>query len=338
MLEYTEKMKRTMLEQGFSDDYVEKCTSYASKLLNKGLPVIFNSEHFSKLVGITIEDLKNLITNDNYRKVKIPKKNGKRTLFIPNQKLKSVQKWMLINLISKVKISRFSRGFIENMSLIDNAKHHLKKEYVITLDIQNFFSSIHNVEVYRIFRSLGYTKELSSIFTKLLVTENGLPQGAPTSPYLSHIVCKKLDRKIFEELKSLKSFRNCDFTRYADDITISGDYEIIDKMKNIIEIIKSEGFDINSLKTRCQPRSKKQVVTGLVVNEKVNVPRSYIRKLKQEIYYCKKYGVNSHMKRTGIEKSNYKLFLFGKAYYIKMINKKVGEKFLRELQDIDWTY
>ena len=335
MLEYIEKMKQVMVKKGFSDDYVEKCISYASRLLNKGLPVIFNSEHFVKLVGITLEDLENLITNDNYRKVKIPKKNGMRTLQIPNQKLKSVQKWMLINLISKVKISRHSRGFIENMSLIDNAKHHVNKEYVITLDIKNFFSSIHNVEVYRIFRSLGYTKELSNIFTKLLVTENGLPQGSPTSPYLSHIVCKKLDRKIFEELKSLKNF---DFTRYADDITISGDYDIVDKTKNIIGIIESEGFEINPLKKRCQPRSQKQMVTGLVVNDKVNVPKSYIRRLKQEIYYCKKYGVNSHMIRSGINNSNYKLFLFGKAYYIKMINKKLGEKFLRELHKIDWTY
>lgn len=80
------------------------------------------------------------------------------------------------------------------------------------------------------------------------------------------------------------------------------------------------------------------MVTGLVVNEKVNVPRSYIRKLKQEIHYCKKYGVYSHMKRAEINKSNYKLFLFGKAYYIKMINKKLGEKSLRELHDIDWPY
>ncbi|MBX0315490.1 reverse transcriptase family protein [Planococcus glaciei] len=335
MSNYIEKLKKRMLQQELPNDYIEECISYATKLLNKGLPVIFDSEHFAKLVGINYEDLRKLTISDNYKEVKIPKKNGIRTLLIPNQDLMFVQKWMLVNLISKVKISKHSRGFIKNTSLVDNAKHHVKKEYVITLDIKNFFSSIHNVVVYRIFRSLGYTKELSGLFTKLLVTKDGLPQGAPTSPYLSHIVCKKLDRKIFIELKSLK---NCDFTRYADDITISGEYDITEKIENIIGIIESLGFEINLKKKRHQLRSQQQMVTGLVVNDKVNIPKSYIRKLKQEIYYCKKYGVNSHMNKTNINNSNYKLFLFGKAYYIKMINKDLGEKFLKELDEIDWPY
>ncbi|CRK83036.1 reverse transcriptase family protein [Neobacillus massiliamazoniensis] len=335
MHDYLIKLKSAMQSQGCPPNYINDCTKYASKLLNKGLPVIFDREHFSRLIGFKLEELEELLKKDNYRVVKIPKKDGHRDLYIPNPRLKLIQKWMLMNLISKVKISKHARGFITDTSLVDNAIEHVNKDFVVSLDIRDFFPSINKYRVYRIFRSLGYCNDLAGIFTALLVTNNGLPQGAPTSPYLSHIVCKKLDSRISKELKH---FEGCSFTRYADDFSISGGNEILEKISNIIYIISSEGFELNFSKTRIQSNSQKQLVTGLVVNEKVNVPSSYKRRLKQEIYYCKKYGVNSHMKRLGINKSNYKLYLYGKAYYIKMINQKLGEKFLSELNEIDWPY
>lgn len=335
MLGYISRLRQTMEFQGYSKEYINECSDYALKLLNKGLPVIFNREHFAYLIGTNLVELENLLKSDMYQVVQIPKKEGHRRLFIPNHNLKFIQKWMLTNVITKIKISRYSRGYIENTSLVDNAIKHVKKDYVITLDIKDFYPSVKKSTLYRIFRSLGYTKDLSKLFLDLLVTNQGLPQGAPSSPYLSHVVCKKLDMRIVNVLKGLK---NCDFTRYADDITFSGGFEIIDKVDKIIQIINSEGFEINHSKTRIQPRTKKQLVTGLVVNKKVNIPREYIRRLKQEIYYCKKYGVNAHMMREEIFKSNYKLHLFGKAYYIKMINKQLGEKFLSDLHSIDWPY
>lgn len=336
MLDYIRRLEHAMASKEYSQAYIAQCVNYAYKLKNKKLPVIFDTEHFAKLVGYdSAEEFNLLLESKMYEYKEIPKKNGYRILSIPHHNLKTIQKWMLENLISKIQVSPNSRGFIKNTSLYDNAIKHIGKDVVITLDIKDFYPSIKKANIYRIFRGLGYTQEISKTFTDLTMTNSGLPQGAPTSPYLAHIVCKKLDKKITDLLNGLNA---CDFTRYADDITISGNVEIIKKIDGIIGILNSEGFEVNHYKTRIQPSSRKQLVTGLVVNKKVNIPRSYIRRIKQEIYYCKKFGVNSHMEKEGIYKSNYKLYLFGKAYYIKMINPELGEKLLNDLYSVDWPY
>lgn len=172
---------------------------------------------------------------------------------------------------------------------------------------------------------------MSFILSKLCTLSSILPQGAPTSPYISNIVCKKLDKR----LESLCVKINADYSRYADDITISGSQKIRDYLNLIKKILKEEGFENNRKKERIIDNGNRKMVTGLIVNQKLSVPKKKKRYLRQQIYYCNKFGVTSHLQKTNqLEKSNYMEHLFGLAYFIKMVEREEGEKYLKELNNL----
>ena len=106
----------------------------------------------------------------------------------------------------------------------------------------------------------------------------------------------------------------------------------------ITKIIHEETFVVNEKKTRYAYYFQKQEVTGLIVNKKVSVPKEYLKELNKEIYYCKKFGVSSHLKKTENHKSFFKEYMYGKAYFINMVDKEFGQKILRELATILWEY
>lgn len=106
----------------------------------------------------------------------------------------------------------------------------------------------------------------------------------------------------------------------------------------ITGIIEDEGFNINEKKTRYAYYYQRQEVTGLIVNKKVSIPKEYIKELKKEIYYCEKFGVTSHLERTNMHKSFYKEHLYGKAYFVNMIDKNMGQQILKHLDTIMWEY
>ncbi|EGL15000.1 reverse transcriptase family protein [Paenibacillus sp. HGF7] len=143
----------------------------------------------------------------------------------------------------------------------------------------------------------GYTKELSYTLAALTTYNGSLPQGAPTSPYISNILCQRMDKRLLALAKKM----NADYSRYADDITMSGDENVRQYIETIKSIIINEGFDINYKKLRLQTDNNMQEVTGLIVNEDVKVKRKYKKRLEQHIYYCKKFGVYSHLKKLNLK-------------------------------------
>jgi len=171
------------------------------------------------------------------------------------------------------------------------------------------------------------------MFSRLCTYDGHLPQGAPTSPYLSNIVCLKLDKRL--SLLAKKYYAN--YSRYADDITLSGNCGI-NKMLPVVEtILKDEGFSLNNDKTRLAYAYQRQEVTGLIVNgNSVRVNKRYIKKLNQDIYYCKKFGVKSHLKHIECDKRFYKEHMYGKAYFVNMVDKELGSKLITELDGVDW--
>ena len=140
-------------------------------------------------------------------------------------------------------------------------------------------------------------------------------------------------------MTKLASKIGANYSRYADDLTISGTNEICDFLSSFYNIVKQEGFNINYRKTRIQHKNYRQDVTGIIVNGKYpKVKKEYKNKLRQEIYYCKKYGVYNHLKQIGcMEKANFKEYIYGKAYYILMVEREIGENFLKELDKLDWN-
>lgn len=334
---YINDLETILIENDVNSKDIEAAKEYAENLMRLNLPVIFNKEHFSLLLGRDVSEISKMVSaleGYYYNEVLIPKKSGeKRILNVPNYNLKLVQKWILNNILYSIPISKHATGFCKNKSIKNNAELHVNKECVINLDLKDFFPSISQKQVFRIFYYYGYTDEVSFLLSRLCTYKGKLPQGAVTSPYISNIICIKLDKRLF----GLAEKYNATYSRYADDITFSGNKKIYAMLPTIEEIIRDEGFILNTSKTRIQRSYNKQEVTGLTVNNgRVSVDKKYLSKFKQEVYYCIKYGPSSHLQHENIDKTNFRDYMYGKAYFIKMIDKELGLKMLDKLGQINW--
>lgn len=271
---------------------------YVTTLLNNNNVVIFDLYHLSRLIGIKHYVLLKMFHSSKhfYYDFTIKKKNGgDRIISAPYPSLKYVQRWIYENILAKVSISPYAKGFVPNLSLLDNAEPHLNQHAVLQMDIANFFPSITWDRVYDVFKNIGYSNRLSATLSNLCCKENVLPQGAPTSPILSNIILTKLDKR----LSKLAENHSLTYTRYADDITFSGDI-IPSRLTNVVwYIIKDEGFALNESKTREVKGNRKKIVTGISVNsEYLTIPRKKKRELRQAIHYIKTNGLTSHMENT----------------------------------------
>lgn len=176
---------------------------------------------------------------------------------------------------------------------------------------------------------------MSYILAKLCTYKGLLPQGSPASPYISNIRCIMFDKR----LSSLAQKYNANYSRYADDITVSGSKNIINLLCTINTILNEEGFQLNDKKTRFAYNYQKQEVTGLIVNgSEVKISKRYIREVLKNIYYIKKYGLFEHLQRSRNVSSFYKEHLYGQAYFIYMIEKGKGKNILEKLDNINWDY
>lgn len=331
-----ELLKEKMLEQKFNEDYIDLCVNYASNLKKQELPIIFDINHFAKLLGKNSRDIFKIASLKNcyYKKINILKKNGEiRELNSPCDELKEIQNWILKELLYKINTHHSSMGFTPELSILNNALPHTNKECIINLDLSNFFPSIPSKRIYYFFKSLGYSTHITSLLTNLCTYKNGLPQGAPTSPYLSNLICLHLDKR----LKGLSLKINANYTRYADDITFSGTKEITNFIPLIEKIISQENFKLNLNKKRVLFQYHQQMVTGLIVNNyPPSVPKKKLRYLEQQIYFCKTRGVFNNLEYQGLDVSNYKEHLYGLVFFIKMVNPEKSMKYLSDLNEIDW--
>lgn len=312
---------------------------YRKRLTDNNLPVIYNLRHLRKIFQIKKSEQASFFGNEkikNYRSFYIPKKTkGYRKIEAPTEHLLQIQRWINKNVLAKINVSDSAKGFKKNSSIIENAKPHVNKQLVINLDLKDFFHSIKYGQVFRLFIYLGYTREVSHLLTKLCTnSDNVLPQGAPTSPALSNIIMLKLDKR----LSTLANKFNAEYTRYADDITFSGNRNISKMIPIIFKIVEDEDLNINYDKFRLQYSNQTQIVTGLVVNKKITIPKRLKKELDNAIYFCRKFGVDEHMRNINCTKTFYKEHLYGIAYFIKMINNESGEKYLTELDKIEWAY
>ena len=310
---------------------------YNQRLTDNGVPIIYNLRHLRQLLGIrkrAQERLFGVKRNESYRIFYIPKKSGgARTIEAPSDELKKIQLWIKENILDKFNPSQYAKGFKKGVSIYDNALPHVGKKLVINIDLKDFFPSIGYKEVYKIFRYIGYTDGVSKLLTKLCTNvQDVLPQGSPASPSLSNLVSLKLDKRLSRLAESI----GADYTRYADDITFSGKESISRYADLMRKIIHEEGYEVNEDKFRLQYSFQRQEVTGLVVNTKVSVSEKLISEIENAIYYCSKYGVVNHMVRLKIDKGFYREHLYGIAYFVKMVDKGKGEKYLSQLDTIDW--
>ncbi|MDD1794336.1 reverse transcriptase family protein [Enterovibrio sp. ZSDZ42] len=303
------------IDRGVSEHLVDQYVKYVERLVESNLPVIFEIEHLSKLIGIDLFDLHKIVGNPNYfyREFTIPKKRGgTRTVTAPYPSLLMCQTWIYENILKPVPVHFCSHAYRENKSIITNATPHLNQKALLKMDMKDFFPSIPINWVINLFSQLGYPNNISYYLARICCFDNALPQGASTSPALSNILLRNLDSRLYKLSKSY----NLNYTRYADDMAFSGHY-IPHKIIGIIErIISDYGLLVNSDKTTLIVGDKQKIVTGISVKgNSLALPRSSKRLIKQEIHYIKQYGLVSHISKLKIKNPYYLQSLEGKLRF-----------------------
>lgn len=288
-----------------------------------------------------------------YKEFNIKKSNGtSRIIKSPRNRLMFVQKKIKKFLDKNYISNQYSHGFIKNKSIKSNANVHLNKRYVLTFDIQDYFSSItqHNVYLallkllknelnrtsfkdYKLSLNTSYPDKkliwIISMLTTTIVEPGGkrvLPTGSPTSPILSNIVFKPHD--IY--LSKLARKYNCSYSRYADDITFSSNNESDASIRALFlaskEYLTRIGFMVNPDKTRLMPWYMHQTVNSLTVNNKsVNVPKTYKKQIELKINLIKRYKVKDKIPLGLIYTLNKKGFKVSEKNFLSFVMKIKGQ-------------
>ena len=293
---------------------------------------LLNCKDLKKYIK-TIYSISNNIEK-NYKIYKIKKRNGKyRTIYEPNSILKQIQKQILINILNNKSISKYAKAYHKGIQLKDNAIFHINKEMILKLDIENFFENISFLDIYNSCFPIEYfPKSVGMILTYLCTYNNHLTQGSPTSPYISNLVMKEFD----EELGNWCNLRNISYTRYSDDMTFSGQFNPSELIVKVRKMLYKLGLSLNNDKIRIIHKSSRQNVTGIVVNEKMQVNIKYRNKIRQEIYYIKKFGLSSHLKKCdiNIKPKKYLNGLYGRILYVLQINE-TDKEFIKYKQFLE---
>lgn len=289
----------------------------------------FTGSNIYNLLNISEKELNSLLSSIPFcfQNISLPKKDGGfRNIKAPNEELKSIQKIIITEILKTVTLPNCVYGISENHSIIENAKLHAKNKYLLNLDIKDFFPSVHWLIIQKIFLELGFCENNSKILCQLTTLEFELPQGTPTSPYLSNLALNNLDYRFFNLCKK----NGLTYSRYFDDISISGNKKV-KKMKNIfLEIIKTEGYDIKKEKiVEFYPPKLEKEITGIIILPDGNLTIKSKDNLFNQIRSLKEKGFNK-LNLSVKEKNS----LAGKISFLKLVNKKEGEELEKIFLDI----
>lgn len=272
-------------------------------------------------------------TERHYRTVRIPKKDGtERRLLVPDKILMRIQKNILHHILDGYAVSGCATAYHKGAGVVPNARVHTGKNVVVKLDVKDFFGSISFPMVLKsAFPVRYFPPAAGTMLTALCCCRDFLPQGSPTSPAISNLVMKHFD----EYMKKWCGDQGISYTRYCDDMTFSGDFNPGPVIRKASGFLNAMGFELNEEKTRILYCNGRQAVTGIVVNEKPQVSIDYRRKLRQEVFYCLKYGGKSHLERIGkntlIPENEYLLSLMGRVRYVLLVNPE--DRWFREAEE-----
>lgn len=322
------------------------------QLRKRGLPECNTDEEIALAMGISVEKLhflagdRSISSTSLYSRFQISKKTGAaRTITAPTPELKAAQRWILKHILDKIEIHDAAHGFCRDRSIVTNATPHVGRDVIVKLDLQNFFQLITYKRVKELFHGFGYSETAATIFgliCTIATTNNSnktsckniekrhLPEGAPTSPAISNLACDRLDTHLTNLANNL-GFR---YTRYADDLTFSC-YGAAHKVDKLIQesksIVTQESFTVNSDKTQVLSKSVQQIVTGIVVNQQLNLSRKTLKAFRATLYQIEREGLLG--KKWG-NSNNLIATITGFANYVAMVNPSKGAEFLASVERI----
>jgi RNA-directed DNA polymerase len=276
------------------------------------IPVELTSEgELLRYLGLSAGELKKIwwFRGRMYRQFDIAKGGGKKRLIsAPDYRLKMLQR-KIASLLDKIYRPRHSvHGFVSGRSVRSNASAHLRSKFVMNLDIEGFFPSISERRVSGLFEALGIDDRVAQILARICCNEGVLPQGAPSSPVISNMICFRMDK----ELQAIAKEARCIYTRYADDITFSSYQPLSSLFEGPLPPVgnfapdlltgrlqgafRNNGFPINPKKAHYSDKHSRRTVTGLRINELVNVDRRFVRNVRAALFAVETQGVEAAQK------------------------------------------
>ncbi len=310
------------------------------------LPKLTVRGHVAELVGVKESELDALMrpgteAGSGYVEFEIPKRSGGvRRIAAPRAQLKQVQRAILEKILAHMPAHPAAHGFVKGRSTVSNAEPHTGANVVMRVDLENFFPTVHYRRVLGLFQAHGYGFEVASTLAGLtthrpklpdgtVVWPGALPQGAPTSPAIANLVCRRMDAR----LTALAKKYGATYTRYADDLSFSFKSPP-EKMGRFLwwvnAILQQEGFAENHPKRRVMRQANRQRVTGLTVNQQVSIPRADRRRFKAILANCRKHGVASQARG----RKDFEGWLRGYAAYVKMVHPELGARWQREVKEL----
>ncbi len=249
-----------------------------------------------------------------YVRKEIPREGkAPREISVPAPVLKFVQRRILARLLDQIDIHPAAHGFVGGRSIFTAAAPHVGRRMVVALDIRDFFGSISFPRVLGLFKSLGVAKKQALLLASLCTFEKKLPQGAPTSPAISNIICRRLDSRI----TGICRRHGFNYTRYADDLVFSGDEKLVGFIRIFKDIVAKEGFTVAEEKTFIRRSGSRQRILGLNVNTKLSVPRKVRRTLR---------AMAHAQSRSGSPEEGMKSFILGHAAFMKPAHPEQAER------------
>lgn len=291
----------------------------------------------------------------HYTELWHPKRSGGRRLIeAPRPKLKRIQRRINREILAQIPLHPAATGFVRGRNCTDHAARHASEDVVVTLDLKDFFTTVAAGRVHAIFRCLGYPHDVARVLTGLVTTTTPseviaslpagersqwrtahLAQGAPTSPALANLACNRMDRRLSALARSL----NASYSRYADDLAFSGDRGVTfdggaPLLETVEEIVRDCGFRVNARKTRIMRQGRRQQVTGIVINQHLNVPRAEFDRLKAILTNCLRDGPAGQNRSGHLD---FRAHLTGKVGWVAALNPARGQKLYGLLDRIDWS-
>jgi len=293
-----------------------------------------SDKHIAQILGFPSEYIHELASNAEqyYREFDRVIKGKKRHLVEATGRLKVVQKRILDRILIRIPPFEGAYGAIKGKSIKDNALVHADLEHSLKLDIRDFYPSIHRKKVYSFFIEQECSPDVAKILTELTTRKHFLPLGTSTSPMLADLIVRKIDKRIQGMAKKV----GLKYTRYVDDITISGHFSP-EKLKPLITgILKQSGFKIKIQKVIVYgPNDRERIITGAaIVNGKVTAPQSFVQELEATLRKAIYWSRRSIIEQTFETKGHYR----GQIGYVLWLDKSLGEKLLKLYRKVRWKH
>lgn len=322
---------------------LEHVDSDLARLQSLGLPVLHDGKELAAAMGISLAELRWLGYHRrgaplvHYHRYDIPKKTGgARHISAPKARLARAQQWVLANILDKLQVSEHAHGFVRGHSVVTNARPHVKRACVVNLDLKDFFPTISFRRCKGLFGKMGYSEHVATVLallctepprvlvelddkrTHVALGERVLPQGACTSPAITNLLCRRLDKR----LAGLARRHGLAYTRYADDLSFSGD--TLDEsalLGSVRRVVEAEGFRVHPDKTRVMRKGRRQEVTGVVVNARPSIPREDWRQLRAILHNAAKQGLESQNRD---HRPDFAAHLAGRVAWVRMVDPRRG--------------